>query len=152
MIRPEQERVRLESLAQLRQLGIDPYPAAAYPVDTHAGPLSADFEADRQVCLAGRILSRRIMGKASFAELQDATGKIQIYLNRDELCPDEDKTMYNTVFKKLLDRGDKVTKLRGDALDGRAFAGWTGDRLIGRCRLFVRASALATSALLNVGG
>ena len=108
MIRPEQERVRLDSLAQLRQLGIDPYPAAAFPVDTHAGPLSVDFEADREVCLAGRILSRRIMGKASFAELQDATGKIQIYLNRDELCPDEDKMMYNTVFKKLLDRGDIV--------------------------------------------
>ncbi|MEC8759070.1 MAG: lysine--tRNA ligase, partial [Bacteroidota bacterium] len=70
MIRPEQERVRLESLAQLRQLGIDPYPAAAYPVDTHAGPWSAAFEADREVCLAGRIFSRRIMGKASFAELQ----------------------------------------------------------------------------------
>ncbi|MGB0509286.1 MAG: lysine--tRNA ligase [Flavobacteriales bacterium] len=121
MIRPEQERVRLESLAQLRQLGIDPYPAAAYPVDTHAGPLSADFEADREVCLAGRILSRRIMGKASFAELQDATGKIQIYLNRDELCPDEDKTMYNSVFKKLLDRGDIV------GVKGTTFTTQTGE-------------------------
>ena len=121
MIRPEQERVRLESLAQLRQLGIDPYPAAAYPVDTHAGPLSADFEADREVCLAGRILSRRIMGKASFAELQDATGKIQIYLNRDELCPGEDKTMYNTVFKKLLDRGDIV------GVKGTTFTTQTGE-------------------------
>ena len=121
MIRPEQERVRLESLAQLRQLGIDPYPAAAYPVDTHAGPLSADFEADREVCLAGRILSRRIMGKASFAELQDATGKIQIYLNRDELCPDEDKTVYNTVFKKLLDRGDIV------GVKGTTFTTQTGE-------------------------
>ena len=121
MIRPEQERVRLESLAQLRQLGIDPYPAAAYPVDTHAGPLSATFEADREVCLAGRILSRRIMGKASFAELQDATGKIQIYLNRDELCPDEDKTMYNTVFKKLLDRGDIV------GVKGTTFTTQTGE-------------------------
>ena len=121
MIRPEQERVRLESLAQLRQLGIDPYPAAAYPVDTHAGPLSVDFEADREVCLAGRILSRRIMGKASFAELQDATGKIQIYLNRDELCPDEDKTMYNTVFKKLLDRGDIV------GVKGTTFTTQTGE-------------------------
>ena len=121
MIRPEQERVRLESLAQLRQLGIDPYPAAAYPVDAHAGPLSAAFEADREVCLAGRILSRRIMGKASFAELQDATGKIQIYLNRDELCPDEDKTMYNTVFKKLLDRGDIV------GVKGTTFTTQTGE-------------------------
>lgn len=108
MIRSEQERVRLDSLQQLRQLGIDPYPAAAYPVDTHTGPLAADFKEGMDVCLAGRILSRRIMGKASFAELQDATGRIQLYVNRDELCPDEDKTMYNTVFKKLLDRGDIV--------------------------------------------
>ena len=121
MIRPEQERVRLESLAQLRALGIDPYPAAAYPVDTHAAPLCADFAADREVCLAGRILSRRIMGKASFAELQDATGKIQIYLNRDELCPGEDKTMYNTVFKKLLDRGDIV------GVKGTTFTTQTGE-------------------------
>ena len=125
MIRPEQERVRLESLAQLRQLGIDPYPAAAYPVDTHAGPLSAAFEAGREVCLAGRILSRRIMGKASFAELQDATGKIQIYLNRDELCPDEDKTMYNTVFKKLLDRGDIV------GVKGSTITTQTGESSVG---------------------
>ena len=121
MIRPEQERVRLESLAQLRALGIDPYPAAAYPVDTHAAPLCADFAADREVCLGGRILSRRIMGKASFAELQDATGKIQIYLNRDELCPGEDKTMYNTVFKKLLDRGDIV------GVKGTTFTTQTGE-------------------------
>lgn len=121
MNRPEQERVRLESLAQLRALGIDPYPAAAYPVDTHAAPLCADFTADREVCLAGRILSRRIMGKASFAELQDATGKIQIYLNRDELCPGEDKTMYNTVFKKLLDRGDIV------GVKGTTFTTQTGE-------------------------
>ena len=100
MIRSEQERVRLESLKQLRQLGIDPYPAAAYPVDHHAAPLAKDFQEGLDVCLAGRILSRRIMGKASFAELQDATGKIQIYLNRDELCPGEDKTTYNTVFQE----------------------------------------------------
>ena len=121
MIRSEQERVRLESLSQLRQLGIDPYPAPAYPVDTHAGPLCADFADDREVCLAGRILSRRIMGKASFAELQDSTGKIQIYLNRDELCPGEDKAMYNTVFKKLLDRGDIV------GVKGTTFTTQTGE-------------------------
>ena len=121
MTRPEQERIRLESLTQLRQLGIDPYPAAAYPVDTHAGPLVSAFHADQEVCMAGRILSRRIMGKASFAELQDATGRIQIYLNRDELCPNEDKTMYNTVFKKLLDRGDIV------GVKGTTFTTQTGE-------------------------
>ena len=121
MIRSEQERIRLESLQQLRQLGIDPYPAAAFPVDTHAQPLSADFEVDKPVCMAGRILSRRIMGKASFAELQDATGKIQIYLNRDELCPGEDKTLYNKVFKKLLDRGDIV------GIKGTTFTTQTGE-------------------------
>ena len=121
MIRSEQERIRLESLAQLRQLGIDPYPAAAFPVDAHAQPLSEGFEVDKQVCMAGRILSRRIMGKASFAELQDATGKIQIYLNRDELCPGEDKTQYNKVFKKLLDRGDIV------GIKGTTFTTQTGE-------------------------
>jgi lysyl-tRNA synthetase class 2 len=121
MIRSEQERIRLESLAQLRQLGIDPYPAAAFPVDAHAQPLSEGFEVDKQVCMAGRILSRRIMGKASFAELQDATGKIQIYLNRDELCPGEDKTLYNKVFKKLLDRGDIV------GIKGTTFTTQTGE-------------------------
>ena len=121
MIRSEQERIRLESLQQLRQLGIDPYPAAAYPVDTHAAALAADFAEDREVCLAGRILSRRIMGKASFAELQDASGRIQIYLNRDELCPDEDKTTYNTVFKKLLDRGDII------GVKGTTFTTQTGE-------------------------
>ncbi len=121
MIRSEQERVRLESLAQLRQLGIDPYPAPAYPVDAHAAPLAAAFEEGKEVCMAGRILSRRIMGKASFAELQDSTGRIQIYLNRDELCPGEDKTLYNTVFKKLLDRGDIV------GIKGTTFTTQTGE-------------------------
>ena len=121
MIRSEQERIRLESLQQLRQLGIDPYPAAAYPVDTRAAALAADFADDREVCLAGRILSRRIMGKASFAELQDSSGRMQIYLNRDELCPGEDKTLYNTVFKKLLDRGDVV------GIKGTTFTTQTGE-------------------------
>ena len=121
MIRSEQERVRLESLSQLRNLGIDPYPAHAYPVDAHAAPLSDGFEEGKEVCMAGRILSRRIMGKASFAELQDSTGRIQIYLNRDELCPGEDKALYNTVFKKLLDRGDIV------GVKGTTFTTQTGE-------------------------
>lgn len=102
----EQEILRRESLQKLRQLGIDPYPAALYPVDAFAAQIKDNFEDGKQVCLAGRMLSQRIMGKASFAEIQDASGRIQVYFNRDELCPTEDKTLYNEVFKKLLDLGD----------------------------------------------
>jgi lysyl-tRNA synthetase class 2 len=102
----EQEILRRESLQKLRDLGIDPYPAALYPVDAFAADIKANFEDGKQVCLAGRMLSQRIMGKASFAEIQDASGRIQVYFNRDELCPGEDKTLYNEVFKKLLDLGD----------------------------------------------
>ena len=102
----EQELLRRESLQKLRDLGIDPYPAALYPVDAFAKDIKANFEDGKQVCLAGRMLSQRIMGKASFAEIQDASGRIQVYFNRDEICPGEDKTLYNEVFKKLLDLGD----------------------------------------------
>ena len=102
----EQEILRRESLQKLRDLGIDPYPAALYPVDAFAVDIKQNFEDGKQVCLAGRMLSQRIMGKASFAEIQDASGRIQVYFNRDELCPGEDKTLYNEVFKKLLDLGD----------------------------------------------
>jgi lysyl-tRNA synthetase class 2 len=104
----EQELLRRESLQKLRDLGIDPYPAALYPVDAFAADIKAQFEDGKQVCLAGRMLSQRIMGKASFAEIQDASGRIQVYFNRDELCPGEDKTLYNEVFKKLLDLGDFI--------------------------------------------
>jgi lysyl-tRNA synthetase class 2 len=104
----EQEILRRESLQKLRDLGIDPYPAALYPVDAFAADIKQDFEDGKQVCLAGRMLSQRIMGKASFAEIQDASGRIQVYFNRDELCPGEDKTLYNEVFKKLLDLGDFI--------------------------------------------
>lgn len=102
----EQELLRRESLQKLRDLGIDPYPAALYPVDAFAAEIKQNFEDGKQVCLAGRMLSQRIMGKASFAEIQDTSGRIQVYFNRDELCPGEDKTLYNEVFKKLLDLGD----------------------------------------------
>ncbi|MBP5172330.1 MAG: lysine--tRNA ligase, partial [Bacteroidales bacterium] len=106
----EQELVRRESLAKLRELGIEPYPAALYPVNTTASEVAAGFDPEKgnfaDVCLAGRLMSRRIMGAASFGELQDETGRIQIYVKRDEICPGEDKTMYNTVFNKLLDIGD----------------------------------------------
>ncbi len=104
----EQEIIRRESLAKLRELGIEPYPAALFPVDTLSKEIKEQFEEGKQVTLAGRMMSRRVMGKASFAEIQDSEGRVQIYVNRDEICPDEDKTMYNTVFKKLLDIGDYI--------------------------------------------
>lgn len=104
----EQEIQRRESLHKLRELGIDPYPAALYPVDAFAAEIKEKFEDGKQVCLAGRMLSQRIMGKASFAEIQDASGRIQVYFNRDEICPGDDKTLYNDVFKKLLDLGDFI--------------------------------------------
>ena len=104
----EQELVRRESLKKIRELGVEPYPAKAYKVNTYTKDCKANFEEGKQVCLAGRMMSRRIMGKASFAELQDAKGRLQVYFNRDEICAGEDKTMYNEVFKKLLDMGDFV--------------------------------------------
>lgn len=104
----EQEIVRRESLTKLRELGIDPYPAALFPVNALTKDIKENFEEGKEVIVAGRLMSRRIMGKASFAELKDSEGRIQIYVNRDEICPDEDKTMYNTVFKKLLDIGDFI--------------------------------------------
>ena len=112
----EQEIVRRDALKKLEELGIDPYPAAEFPVNIMAADLKkrfADGEELKGVVLAGRMMSSRIMGKASFAELQDASGRIQIYIARDEICPDEDKTLYNDVFKKLLDRGDYIG-IRGD--------------------------------------
>ena len=112
----EQEIFRRNSLEQLCELGIDPYPAAEYPVSGHAEEIKASFRDDddpRQVTVAGRIMSRRIMGKASFLELQDATGRIQVYVTRDDICPDADNVeAYNTVFKKLLDIGD-IVGIRG---------------------------------------
>jgi len=108
----DQERQRRENLDQLRQLGIEPFPAAAFPVNAYSKDIQANFDETKgnfkEVTLAGRIMSKRIMGKASFANLQDSKGKIQVYVNRDEICPEEDKTLYNTVFKKLLDIGDFI--------------------------------------------
>ena len=120
----EQEILRRESLSKLRELGIDPYPAALYPVNTTASEILAGYDPEKgnfqEVCIAGRVMSRRIMGAASFGELQDETGRIQIYVKRDEICPGEDKTMYNTVWKKLLDIGDIV------GIKGFAFITQTG--------------------------
>ena len=120
----EQEVLRRESLAKLRELGIEPYPAALYPVNETARGIKEKYDPEKgnltDVCIAGRIMSRRIMGAASFMELQDETGRMQVYVKRDEICPDEDKTMYNTVFKKLLDIGDIV------GIKGFAFITQTG--------------------------
>jgi lysyl-tRNA synthetase, class II len=104
----EQEIQRREKLHQLRQLGIEPYPADLYPVDTYTSEIKANFKEGKGVCIAGRMMSQRIMGKASFAEIQDAEGRIQVYFNRDEICPGEDKMLYNELFKKLLDLGDFI--------------------------------------------
>ncbi len=112
MMLSEQELIRRDALAELRKLGIDPYPAAEYKTNAYAADILNEFDKDESkfgdVCLAGRIMSRRIMGNASFAELMDSTGRIQIYARRDDLCPGEDKTLYNTVFKRLLDMGDII--------------------------------------------
>ena len=104
----EQEIQRRDSLQKLREMGINPYPAELYPVSDFANELTHNFSEGKEVCIAGRIMSRRIMGKASFTEIQDSTGRIQAYFNRDEICTGEDKGHYNIVFKKLLDIGDFV--------------------------------------------
>ncbi|HDP74661.1 MAG TPA: lysine--tRNA ligase [Bacteroidales bacterium] len=108
----EQEIIRRQALEELRNLGIEPYPSTMYPVTHSTADILSDFEHMSQnraeVCIAGRIMARRIMGSASFFELQDESGKIQVYVKRDDICPGKDKTMYNTVFKKLLDIGDIV--------------------------------------------
>ena len=120
----EQEILRRESLKALKELGIEAYPAPLYPVNATAAGIAAEYDPEKgnltDVCIAGRIMSRRIMGAASFMELQDETGRIQVYVKRDEICPGEDKTMYNTVFKKLLDIGDIV------GIEGYAFITKTG--------------------------
>src|SRR5690554_3010484 len=106
----EQELIRREDLIELTKLGIDAYTAESYDINATASDINKNFSEDNEkyksISIAGRIMSRRVMGSASFIELQDATGRVQVYLNRDELCPTEDKTLYNTVFKKLLDIGD----------------------------------------------
>ena len=107
----EQELNRRKSLDEIRQMGIDPYPAAEYPTNAFSTDIKAEFkdeEPQRQVCIAGRMMSKRVMGKASFMELQDAKGRIQVYVTRDDICPGENKDLYNALFKRLLDLGDFV--------------------------------------------
>ena len=136
----EQELGRRESLSKLRELGINPYPAPLYPVNTNTAEIAAGFDPEKgnfaDVCIAGRIMSRRIMGAASFMELQDAVGRIQVYVKRDEICPDEDKTMYNTVFKKLLDIGDII------GIKGFAFITQTGQLSVHAKELTVLSKSL----------
>jgi lysine--tRNA ligase len=120
----EQELNRRQSLEELRKMGINPYPAAEYPVNAYSEEIRNNFDdnaAPRTVCIAGRLMSRRVMGKASFAELQDSKGRIQVYITRDDICPSDDKELYNVVFKKLLDLGDFI------GVEGYVFRTQTGE-------------------------
>ena len=120
----EQELNRRQSLEELRKMGINPYPAAEYPVNAYSEEIRNNFDdnaSPRTVCIAGRLMSRRVMGKASFAELQDSKGRIQVYITRDDICPSEDKELYNVVFKKLLDLGDFI------GVEGYVFRTQTGE-------------------------
>ena len=120
----EQEQVRREKLIQLRALGINPYPADLFPVDAMTADIKKNFENGKKVIIAGRLMSRRIQGKASFAELQDSKGRIQVYFNRDEICPGEDKVLYNEVYKKLLDIGDFI------GVEGELFTTKVGEKTV----------------------
>ena len=140
----EQELVRREKLTKLRELGIDPYPAAAFDVSHYATTVSEKFEQGQHVRMAGRLMSRRVQGKASFAELQDATGRVQLYFNRDILCRDEDKTQYNDVYKKLLDIGDII------GIEGTMFTTQVGEKTIEVHQLFVLSKSLRPLPLPKV--
>lgn len=155
----EQEAVRRQSLEQLRAMGIDPYPAAEYVVTGHTDEIKANFTdipvdaegnplpdapAPRRVSIAGRVMSRRIMGKASFMELQDANGRIQVYINRDELCPGENKDLYNVVFKKLLDIGDFV------GVEGYVFRTQTGEISVHASSLTLLSKSLRPLPIVKV--
>ncbi len=135
----EQEIIRRNSMDELRRMGIEPYPAAEYPVNAYTTEIKETFSDDapqREVSVAGRIMSRRIMGKASFMELKDSKGRIQVYISRDDLCPGDDKELYNTVFKKLLDIGDFV------GIEGYVFRTQTGEITIHARKLTVLSKSL----------
>ncbi|MBA3901852.1 MAG: lysine--tRNA ligase, partial [Bacteroidetes bacterium] len=121
----EQELIRRQSLEEIIKLGINPYPAELYEVNASAKEIAENYGREKlsykNISLAGRIMSRRIMGNASFVELQDSTGRIQVYVKRDDICPDEDKTLYNIVFKKHLDIGDII------GVKGYVFTTQTGE-------------------------
>ncbi len=120
----EQELVRREKLASLKKMGINPYPAESYHVSHTSASIKDQFKEGKQVSIAGRLMSRRIQGKASFAELQDSEGRIQVYFNRDEICSGEDKTLYNEVYKKLLDIGDFI------GIEGELFNTQVGEKTV----------------------
>ncbi len=120
----DQEQVRRDKLQALRDLGINPYPAAEFPINSDSDKIKKDFSEGKKVILAGRLMSRRIQGKASFAEVQDSNGRIQVYFNRDEICPGEDKVLYNNVYKKLLDIGDII------GIEGILFTTQVGEKTV----------------------
>ncbi len=120
----EQEVVRREKLDKLRAFGINPYPADLFPLNTNSKELKENFEDGKEVIIAGRLMSRRIQGKASFAELQDSFGRVQVYFNRDEICTGEDKSLYNEVYKKLLDIGDFI------GIEGELFTTQVGEKTV----------------------
>ncbi|MCM1067881.1 MAG: lysine--tRNA ligase [Muribaculaceae bacterium] len=143
----EQEQIRRGSMAQLRNLGIEPYPAAEYVVTGHSDEIKENFSDDapqREVAVAGRIMSRRIMGKASFVELQDSRGRIQVYISRDDICPGEDKDLYNVVFKKLLDIGDFI------GVKGYVFRTQTGEISVHAQELTVLSKSLRPLPIVKV--
>ena len=120
----EQELVRRDKLKKIRDLGIDPYPAELFPVSDYSIEIKNNFQTDKKVVISGRLMSRRIQGNASFAELQDSKGKIQLYFNRDEICPGEDKILYNEIYKKLLDIGDII------GVEGTLFKTKVGEKTV----------------------
>ncbi len=142
----EQEIQRRQALEKLRKAGIEPYPAEEFPVTATSSDILENYDKyeGREVCIAGRIMSRRIMGKASFAVLKDGHGRIQVYFNRDELCPGEDKSLYNEVFKKLLDLGDII------GVCGEVFKTQTGEITVNARRLKVLAKALRPLPVVKV--
>lgn len=120
----EQEIIRREKLAKLREMGIDPYPAALYPVDATSESIKQDYEEGKKVVISGRLMRKKVQGKASFGELQDSEGRIQVYFNRDEICPPDDHTKYNEIFKKLLDLGDIL------GIEGELFTTKVGEKTV----------------------
>lgn len=143
----EQETIRRASLEEMRRRGIEPYPAAEYPVSGYSVEIKENFKDDapaREVSVAGRVMGRRIMGKASFMELKDSCGRIQVYVNRDEICPGEDKDLYNVVFKKLLDIGDFV------GVKGHVFRTKTGEISVHASELTVLGKSLRPLPVVKV--
>lgn len=144
----EQESIRRQKLDDIRKLGIDPYPAALFPVNVTAADILENYERDKtnykSISIAGRMMIVRVMGNASFATLQDATGRIQIYVRRDDICPGEDKTLYNTVFKKLLDIGDII------GVNGYVFTTQTGETTIHVTELKLLSKSLRPLPIVKV--